>query len=132
MSRGFVAVPAAAIRERLAAAGFQLLPATNGEEVYERAHNKDARYTVKVYSSIQRGAAEVRDCGEDAIRVVALFADSNFHWPARVTPIFKATRVHRTGTVEKVLDRMIERAREAYAACNSHRGGSANNETKGM
>jgi hypothetical protein len=123
--RGFVQVPASAIRERLAAAGFRLLPATGGEEVYERAHNRDTRYTVKVYSSIRRGAEEARDCGEDAIRVVALVTDSRFHWPPRVTPIFKATRVHRTGTVEKVLDRMIERAREAYAACNSHRGGGA-------
>jgi len=123
MSRGFVPVPASALRDRLAAAGFRLLPAAHGEEVYERAHDRDARYTVKVYSSIQRGAAEVRECGEDAIRVVALFADSRFHWPAKIVPIFKATRVHRTGSVEAVLDRMIERAREAYAACNGHRGG---------
>ena len=125
MSARFVAVPATTIRERLAAAGFRLLPATSGEEVYERAHDKDARYTIKVYSSIQRGAEEVRDCGADAIRVVAIFADSKFHWPAREVPIFKATRVHRAGTVEAVLDRMIERAREAYAAINHHRRGAA-------
>jgi len=123
VSRGFVPVPASAIRNRLAAAGFRLLPAAHGEEVYERAHDRDPCYTVKVYSSIQRGADSARDCGEDAIRVVALFADSRFHWPAQIVPIFKATRIHRTGSVEKVLDRMIERAREAYAACNGHRGG---------
>lgn len=121
MSRGFVAVPAAAIRERLVAAGFHLVPDTRGEEVYDRVHDRDGRYTVRVYSSIQRGAAEARDCGEDAIRVVALFADAQFHWPARVVPIFKATRVHRMGSVEAVLVRLIERAREAYAACNAHR-----------
>jgi hypothetical protein len=40
-----------------------------------------------------------------------------------VVPIFKATRVHRAGTVDAVLDRMIERAREAYTACNDHRSG---------
>ena len=121
MSARFVQVPAAAIRERLAAAGFRLIEAPGGEEVYERAHDKDARYTVKVYSSIQRGAGEARACGTDAIRVVALFADSRFHWPPRPEPIFKATRVHRAGSVEAVLDRMIERAREAYAAINQHR-----------
>jgi len=125
VSARFVAVPSATIRQRLAAAGFHLLPASSGEEVYERAHDKDARYTVKVYSSIQRGAGEVRDCGTDAIRVVAIFADSKFSWPAREVPIFKATRVHRAGSVEAVLDRMIERAREAYAACNGHRAGVA-------
>lgn len=121
MSARFVQVPAAAIRERLAAAGFRLLPATVGEEVYERPHDRDARYTVKVYSSIQRGAAEVRDCGTDAIRVVALFTDTRFRWPGVSVPVFKATRVHRAGSVEAVLDRMVERAREAYAAINQHR-----------
>ena len=123
MSAQFVQVPAAAIRERRVAAGFRLIDAPGGEEVYERAHDKDTRYTVKVYSSIQRGAAEARDCGTDAIRVVALYTDTRFRWPGVPEPIFKATRVHRAGSVEAVLDRMIDRAREAYAAINHHRGG---------
>ena len=118
MSSRFVHVPAAAIRERLAAAGFRLLPGQHGEEVYERAHARDSRYTIKVYSSIQRGAGEARDCGKDAIRVVALFRP----WENAVANcVHKSTRVHRSGTVDGVLDRMIERAREAYAACNEHR-----------
>jgi hypothetical protein len=112
----FVDVPAAAIRERLAAAGFQLLPATRGEEVYERAHDKDSRYAVKVYSSVQRGETGARECGADAIRVVALLTTPN-----KVYPIFKSKRVYRTGSVDAVLGRMIERAREAYARCNEHR-----------
>lgn len=123
MSARYVAVPAATIRSRLLAAGFRLLPADRGEEVYERAHDRDTRYTVKVYSSIQRGAEEVRECGEDAIRVVAIFLDGKHRWPPREVPIFKATRVHRAGSVEAVLDRMVERAREAYGACNGHRAG---------
>jgi hypothetical protein len=114
----FVDVPAAAIRERLAAAGFRLLPAQRGEEVYERAHDKDDRYTVKVYSSVQRGETEARECGADAIRVVALLTT-----PKKVYPIFKSARVYRTGSVDAVLGRMIERAREAYARCNEHRRG---------
>jgi len=120
MSR-FVQVPAAAIRERLTAAGFSLLPANSGEEVYQRTHNRDARYTVKVYSSIRRGAGEIAECGDDAIRVVAIWVDNKFSWPPRERPIFKSARVYRTGTVDGVLDRMIERAREAYDACNKHR-----------
>ena len=118
----FVSVPAAAIRERVAAAGFRLLPGSSREEeVYERPHDKDDRYAVRVYTSILRGAEEARDCGADAIRVVALFVDGKFHYPPKTVPIFKAVRVHRTGSVEKVLDRMIERAREAYKAINKHR-----------
>jgi hypothetical protein len=122
----FVAVPAAAIRNRLAAARFRLTPGSSREEeVYERPHDKDDQYVVRVYTSILRGADEARDCGADAIRVVALVKDGKFHYPPRVVPIFKAIRIHRTGSVEKVLDRMIERAREAYAACNQHRKGAA-------
>ena len=122
MTARFVPVPAAAIRNRLAAAGFRLIDTARGsEEVYERKHDKDERYIVRVYSSLTHGADDVRSCGEDAIRVVALFVDSTHHWPARTYPIFKSARVYRTGTVEGVLDRMIERAREAYAQCNAHR-----------
>lgn len=121
----FVAVPAAAIRERVAAAGFRLLPGSSREEeVYERPHDKDDRYVIRVYTSILRGADEARDCGADAIRVVALFVDGKFNYPPKTVPIFKAVRVHRTGSVEKVLDRMIERAREAYMVCNQHRRGA--------
>ncbi len=112
----FVDVPAAAIRERLAAAGFQLV-SVRGEEIYERAHDRDARYTVKVYSSIQHGTDGVRGCGADAIRVIALLTVES----GKVYPLFKSKRVYRTGTVADVLDRMVERAREAYARCNEHR-----------
>jgi len=107
MTSRFVDVPAAAIRERLAEAGFALLPASRGEEVYTRTHKVDARYTIKVYSSIQRGADAARGCGTDAIRVVALFTPRD-----KTYPIFKSARVYR---------RMIERAREGYARCVEHR-----------
>lgn len=114
----FVHVPADAIRQRLTAAGFVLLPASRGEEVYERRHDRDDRYTVKVYSSIQRGASEARECGADAIRVVALFKAPGWNV---CKCIHKSKRVHRSGSIEAVLDRMIDRAREAYGACNAHR-----------
>jgi len=117
-------VPAAEIRDRLTAAGFSLVSGS-GEEIYVRAHNRDVRYTVKVYSSIQRGAGEIAQCGDDAIRVVAIWTDDKFCWPPRERPIFKSARVYRTGTVEGVLDRMIERAREAYEMCNKHRAKGA-------
>jgi hypothetical protein len=120
MTSRFVDVPAAAIRERLVAAGFSLLPASRGEEVYARTHKVDNRYTIKVYSSIQRGAAAARGCGADAIRVVALFTPRD-----KTYPIFKSARVYRTGSVEAVLERMIERAREGYARCVEHRKGTS-------
>jgi hypothetical protein len=135
MSARYVAVPAAAIRNRLAAAGFRLLAVPlgcPGEEVYERRHDRDPRYAVKVYSSIQRGQEEVRDRGADAIRVVAVYyggpLGASGEWlggPGAARGIFKSPRVHRSGSVDSVLDRMIDRAREAYAFINSHRGRAA-------
>lgn len=116
MTSRFVQVPASAIRERLVGAGFELMEATSDEEVYLRVHDKDERYAIKVYSSIQHGESAVRECGADAIRVVALFQPRD-----QIYPIFKSARVYRTGSVEAVLDRVIERAREAYARCNEHR-----------
>ena len=130
MSR-FVQVPADAIRGRLTAAGFKLISAASGEEIYVRAHDRDIRYAIKVYSSIQRGAGDARDCGEDAIRVVVvhytgtLGGNSEWLYPDAARGVFKATRVFRTGTVDGVLDRMIERAREAYAFINAQRKRSA-------
>jgi hypothetical protein len=116
MTSRFIEVPSAAIQERLAVAGFELMAATHGEEVYLRVHDKDERYAIKVYSSIQRGESSVRKCGADAIRVVALFQPRD-----KVYPIFRSARVYRTGSVAGVLDRMVERMREGYARCNEHR-----------
>lgn len=118
MTSRFVDVPAAAIRERLALAGFRLIPAARGEEVYERTHDRSPEYSVKVYSSVKRGESGARECGADAIRVVAILTASG---SGKTYPIFKSARVYRTGSVDAVLDRMMGRAREAYARCNEHR-----------
>jgi hypothetical protein len=101
------------------AAGFRLVPAERGEEVYERVHEREPRYAVRVYSSIQRGEGETRERGKDAIRIVAVATETT--QPGVWSCLFSAPRVHRSGTVEGVLDRVIERAREAYAAVDRHR-----------
>lgn len=129
MSPRFVEVPAEAIRSRLAAAGFKL-DKSNGspEEVWIRAHDKDPNYIIKVYTSIGGGQAVARDCGQDAIRIVALTYNP-YKFPSTLMPIFKATRVFRTAPkdmkqadrVSHVCERMIERCREAYAAINEAR-----------
>ena len=116
----FVEVPATAIRERLVSLGFKQVVGVRGrEEVFERAHHKDARYTVRVYTTIPTGAGVARACGADAIRIVALFTPAQGADPRGV---YKATRTFRTGTVEGVLDRMQERLREAYGFINERYG----------
>ncbi len=123
----FVEVPARAIRARLEAAGFTETVFFN-EVVFVLVHQRiGARgglvgckhSEVKVYTSLSVDAGEARAVGTDAIRVVAIYERLT---PNRTKPfvkvLYKGKRVHRTGTVEGVLDRLIERAREAYGAIN--------------
>lgn len=125
MSR-YVEVPADAIRARLAEAGFKRIVQSGREEVYERRHDRNPLYAVKVYSSIAADAAAARGCGEDAIRVVAVRYPSETSRPMEARAIMGSIKVLRTAPeklasekrVTHVLDRMIERAREAYAVCN--------------
>lgn len=122
----YVEVPAEAIRTKLKEMGFErTFQERCGEEVYERCHHKDGAYVVRIYSSISDGACSVRGCGEDAIRVVALrrivrFGDWRRPWEWQ--GVAKTKRIHRTGTVEGVLARMHERAREAYSVINAKLG----------
>lgn len=133
MTTRYVEVPAQAIRDRLAAAGFVEAHAGTTEEVYERRHSKAPGYAVKVYSSITAGNDKARRCGADAIRVVAVFHDVP---NGRTTGVYKCKRVFRTAPtvfvgsplseayrINLVLDRMIERCREAYAFINDRIAG---------
>ena len=137
-----VTVPADAIRAALLDAGFKLLGPRRGngsaptpeaeasgdasayeasltlagtEEQWYRcyengAHVPDRNLVVKVYSSVRRGAGDARGVGEDAIRVVALRYKGERGWVG----IWKSKRIFRTGTVEKIVQRMIARMREGY------------------
>jgi hypothetical protein len=109
----YVEVPAEAMFAFLQSKGFSRREDRSSEIVYERAHAHDSRFKVLVYTSISKYASRARSLGGDAIRVVAIFEDST-----RSYGIAKMPRVFRTGSVEKVLERTIERAREAYAVCN--------------
>lgn len=109
----FVPVPAAALVVALETAGFRRLEQPAGREVvYYRTHQNDVRYSVKVYTSIREGSDVARHRGQDAIRVVAVREERG---------IYKGPRVYRTGSVDAVVGRMLERAREAYAFCSRHR-----------
>lgn len=114
----FVEVPAEAIRARMHEAGFTETSFCN-EVVFVRTHARCKHSHVKVYTSMSVHAGGVRAVGTDAIRVVGVFERVT---PGRTKPFvrvfYKGRRVHRTGTVEGVLERLIERAREAYGAIN--------------
>lgn len=111
---GFVEVPAERLLGFLREKGFVEAPhRARAEVVFERAHQFETRLKVLVYTSVRRGAVRARAKGKDAIRVCAIFDDGE-----RSYGVAKLPRVHRTGSVEAVLERLLARAREAYAACN--------------
>lgn len=113
----YVEVPREAITGRLEAAGFKREP-IHGEVTYSRVHDRDDRLIVIVYTSVPEEGSKGRGCGEDAIRVVALFRwTRQGDTEQRRKKLFQA-RVFRVTSVEGVLERMMERAREAYGACN--------------
>lgn len=109
----FVEVPAEKLREILNKAEFTQ-GQTGSEETWERTHLRNPRYKIKVYTSIQVGKGLTRGCGDDAIRVVVTYTNV----ANQEKGIWKSKRIYRTGTVDKVCDRLLERMREAYGWVN--------------
>ncbi len=122
MAAGYVEVPAEVLRGMLLSAGFKRQELeSRREEVFVRAHDKDPRFEVRVYTSLSAGASSARGKGKDAIRVVATFDAPS----GKKLGIWKGKRVHRAGSVEAVLERTLGRMREAYAHLNKVvRGGA--------
>lgn len=109
---------AAMLIPKLISMGFEMDPPSTGlERVYRHRvtykNGEGPRNTfVKVYTTIpyhKNGTPHVRNEGADAIRVVAIFDDGK----AR-RGLVKEKRVFRTGTFGAIVERMYERARNAY------------------
>lgn len=126
----FVDVPAEAIHAAFRAAGFTE-DAFGGEIMYVRTHSRCKHLSVQVYTSLPVRGGDARGLGEDAVRVTAIFKKARrgaIHPDAKpfVRVAYKGKRVFRTAPqgmpenqrVAHVIARMLERAREAYAACN--------------
>jgi hypothetical protein len=113
----FVSVPVASLDALLLTRNFTV-ETVGAERVYTRAGKLNPLLRIAVYSSATEGATLARGCGEDAIRVVLLGKVSqDREWCLR-----KTTRIHRTGTVEKVLDRVLDRVKEAANAAKEYGG----------
>lgn len=113
MAAQFVTVTAEDFAKKMAAAGFKETDDQYGEITYSRQHS-DQRFTIKVYTSISRNGSKTRAVGTDAIRVVLLFTGTN----GKTYPMAKSKPVHRCGTVDGVLERTLERARDMYRFAN--------------
>ena len=84
-----------------------------GELVYERKI-PNTKFGVRILSSISKHTGVSRDVGADAIRVTLW--DYNKDKPIKIEK-----RVHRTGTVEGVLQRTRDRAREIWGECSKNK-----------
>lgn len=143
----FVNVSREAIEAALNEAGFKPC-ANSGELVYQRAHKSKPALFVKVYTSIALSAEDAHSLGKDAIRVCLVWQRicKTTRKPCEWTPpclrtwekiavvckhcgrtqsqfeskgLVSEARVYRTGSEKKVIGRMLERARDAYATANA-------------
>ena len=115
MNKRFVEVDRQKFCAALEAKGFSVDPEAKGELVYVRQHHLDPTMWVKIYTSMSVSGGDVRGCGEDAIRVLLIFKNER---TGKSGCLHKTSRVYRTGSEAAVIERTIERAREAYAAGN--------------
>lgn len=104
----FVSVPADAIEDFLKSKGFTRTLCRN-EVVYVRSHKLDPDVKIKVYTSIRTGQGSARRRGKDSIKVCTVFDNGR-----KSFGIGRFPRVHRTGSVDKVLERTLQRMRAAY------------------
>lgn len=120
---------AAELVRRLEAAGFtRATERRSGERVYTRPVSRPGRsggerepldgVFVEVFTTIietGRGCA-VRELGKDAIRVCAVHRHTDERGKLKRRPLAKRqARVFRTGKVEEIAERTIERARRVWA-----------------
>lgn len=90
------------------------------EKVYSRiVDGTDNRVKIKVFTSVV--GFEARNVGYDAIKVAAIYTTKN----GQTRGLTSEKRVHRTGNMEDIVDRMLERMRDSWRAvrtgecCNS-------------
>jgi len=100
-----------ALLAAFASKGFTVLPSREGTEtVVVRSVEFMPRVEVRVYTSVVNGA--VRALGKDAIRATAVYTTTE----GQVRGLASDARVFRTGTVDAIVERAVQRARDVYGA----------------
>lgn len=88
----------------------------NDETTKERVFTRplqDTGISVRVYTTVV--GQEVRGEGKDAIRVCAVYDTKDGGHKG----IVKATRVHRTGNIDEIVNRMYDRMRTTWKAAST-------------
>lgn len=106
------------ILSRLSEKGFKpSLDAMAGETVLDFSLLRGglpSGFFVRVYTSVVNGIA--RGDGEDAIRVTLIWKDPK---TGAFTPISKNGRVNRTGEMEEIVERTLQRGRDLFLSLPS-------------
>lgn len=111
---------------KLEDAGFMEEPPTRplakpymAEKIYARVDGLPPGMKVQVYTTVigdnENVPVEVRASGKDAIRVAAVYVTKD----GKTRGLGKETRVNRTGNVEDICERMLERMRGAWMTCKT-------------
>jgi len=108
----YVTVPAQTIEDFLSSKGFSRTVQYK-EVVYVRASQRNPDVKIKVYTSIRVGRSSARARGKDSVKVCAVFDNGR-----KSFGVGKFPRVHRTGSPEAVLERVLERIMQAAARAN--------------
>lgn len=123
MKKRFVSMPTDVLEAFLVERKFE--KRISGKEiVYVLPNTHHKSVLVKVYTSIQYGKEAARECGADSIKVVAAYEGTKAIKPRYDAPpsrsfgIYKAKKILRTGSVEAILERLLERMRETYLFTN--------------
>lgn len=85
-----------------------------GEMVYSQPVPGDLNLRVVVYTSIIKG--QVRQVAKDAIRVAAVYVSPV---DKKERGVVKATRVHRMGSVDAIVERCLERIEIVKGKCHN-------------
>ena len=97
------------LQQMFTTAGFVLKTGRDTtEDIYERDVPEVPGVRIVVFSSIYHGA--VRAIGTDAIRVAIVFTRRD----GEDRFLLSETRVHRTGTIEGIVDRTLQRMRASF------------------
>lgn len=111
MGDRYVEVSSEAFEKLLSDMSFSRTVANN-EVVYARSYRDNKNLCIKVYTSISIDAFVARGCGEDAIRICAVWDNGQ-----RSFGVGSFKRVYRTGSQDKVFTRVRERIEEATERC---------------
>lgn len=121
----YVEVNSEAFEALLTSLGFSSHVA-NSELVYtKRPYSECPELMLKVYTSIAVGDSAARGCGEDAIRVVAVWDNGATDGKKISFGVCKNARVYRTGSQEGVFERVQDRIAQADTRCKEWMAGNS-------